>query len=213
MVDKSQDLTNNRSVDDAVRSLEGGRVAEPRAGSDSSESLKAGDYLALAVATCGVGYIPLAPGTWGSVVGVGLYLALRQIALVFAGQSSIGLIQLTERFATFQLVSIVAVTLAGTWAASRAEIIFHQKDSSKIVVDEVAGQLIALLPLPLLSLGPRWLWIIAAFLLFRAFDITKPYPIRRLEGLNSGLGVMADDLAAGAYAAVLTSVIVAVSIR
>jgi len=212
MVDKSQDLTNNQSVDDAVRSPESGKAAQRGTGNDSSQSLKAGNYLALAVATCGVGYIPLAPGTWGSLVGVGLYLALRRIAVAFEGEG-FDVVQLTERFATFQLVTIVAVTLAGIWAASRAETIFQQKDSGKIVIDEVAGQLIALLPLPLLSLGPRRLWIVAAFLLFRAFDITKPYPIRRLEGLSSGLGVMADDLAAGAYAAVVTSALVAVTIR
>ena len=76
-----------------------------------------------------------------------------------------------------------------------------------MVIDEVAGQLIALLPI-VPRLDPGWLSIIAAFLLFRLFDIVKPYPARRFEKLESGLGIMSDDIVAGAYAAVGTSLIV-----
>lgn len=171
------------------------------------------DYLALAIATCGVGYLPLAPGTWGSLVGVGLYLLLRFFTLRF-----IALFSLPYSFVRFlpwpiflaaELVLITLVTLVGIWAASRTEKLSGRKDPGQVVIDEVAGQLIALLPVvPTLDAG--WLSIIAAFLLFRLFDIIKPYPARRLENLESGLGIMSDDLAAGAYAAVATSVIVAV---
>jgi phosphatidylglycerophosphatase A len=76
-----------------------------------------------------------------------------------------------------------------------------------VVIDEVAGQLIALLPV-LPGSDPGWLSIAAAFLLFRFFDVVKPYPARRLESLESGLGIMADDIVAGAYAAVGVSLVV-----
>lgn len=109
---------------------------------------------------------------------------------------------------TFMLMAIFLVTMAGIWAASRAERLLRKKDPSAVVVDEVAGQMIALLS------GPFWVhtwWsIFTAFLLFRVFDIWKPYPIRRLEGLESGLGIMADDVLAGAYALIVNSVLISV---
>ena len=77
------------------------------------------------------------------------------------------------------------------------------KDSSRIVIDEVSGQLISVIPL---ALSPSATAIIAAFLLFRLFDIFKPYPIRKLEDLPRGFGVMADDALAGVYAGVLVLV-------
>jgi phosphatidylglycerophosphatase A len=172
------------------------------------------DYLALAIATCGVGYLPLAPGTWGSLVGVGIYLLLQVLTFRF-----IQLFSPPDSFIRFvpwpifkaaELCLITLVVLAGIWAASRTEKLFGRKDPAKVVIDEVAGQLIALLPL-VPSLDPGWLSIIAAFLLFRLFDIVKPFPARRLEKLESGLGIMSDDIVAGAYAAVATSVILAVS--
>ncbi len=183
------------------------QVAPPRRRS-------AGDFFALAIATCGVGYLPTAPGTWGSLVGVGLYLALRSLALDIVhhfGPVNI-LIFLNPQvgFVAIQLVVGTFVTLIGIWAASRAERIFQEKDPGKVVIDEVAGQLIALLPVPLLAAGPWRLWILISFLLFRAFDIVKPYPVRQLETLESGLGIVVDDLAAGAYAAVVLSVTIAI---
>jgi phosphatidylglycerophosphatase A len=104
------------------------------------------------------------------------------------------------------LVLIVAVTLAGTWAATRTEQLSGRKDPGKVVVDEVAGQLIALFPLTLFA---RWstLVVIVSFILFRLFDIFKPYPARRFEALRSGWGIMADDLVAGVYAALIIVVI------
>ena len=108
-----------------------------------------------------------------------------------------------------ELVLITLITLLGFWAASRAEKLLGHKDPGKVVIDEVAGQLIALLPI-VPGFDPGWLSIITAFLLFRLFDIVKPYPARRLEKLESGLGIMSDDVVAGAYAAVVTSVIIAV---
>ena len=109
------------------------------------------------------------------------------------------------------MVVITLITLLGFWAASRTEKLSGRKDPGKVVIDEVAGQLIALLVV-IPGFDPGWLSIIIAFLLFRLFDIIKPYPARRLEQLESGLGIMSDDLVAGAYAAVSTSVIIAIGL-
>lgn len=102
-----------------------------------------------------------------------------------------------------QLAGIVLVTWAGIWAASRTERVLGLKDPGKVVVDEVAGQMIALVPVSLFALSRGW--IIISFTLFRLFDIFKPYPARRCESLRGGWGIMADDLVAGVYAALLVS--------
>lgn len=180
---------------------------------DKPRKRVASDYLALAVATCGVGYMPIAPGTWGSAVGVGLFLLLQfAAARLFAITRLDRMERLTQSsfFLAVELVAITLVTLAGIWAASRAEQLLDRKDPGKVVIDEVAGQLIALLPIGLrLNAFPA---MIIAFLLFRLFDIVKPYPARRFEHLESGLGIMSDDVVAGAYAAVGLSIIIAVEL-
>jgi phosphatidylglycerophosphatase A len=128
------------------------------------------------------------PGTFGSLVGVGVFLLLRSFV--------------------FQVVGVVVITVLGIRAATRTEQILRVKDPGKVVVDEVAGQMIALLPLSMFALGK--VWIIVSFILFRLFDIFKPYPARRFEALRSGLGIMADDLVAGFYAALIVTLIVIV---
>ena len=155
--------------------------------------MKPTDYLALSIATCGVGYFPVAPGTWGSLVGVGIFLLL-----VWATPA--------KALIAVVLISIVAVTLAGTWAATRTEQLSGRKDPGKVVVDEVAGQFIALFPLTLFT---RWstVAVIVSFILFRFFDIVKPYPANRLQELSGGAGVMLDDLVAGVYGAVIVSIV------
>ena len=172
------------------------------------------DYLALAIATCGVGYLPLAPGTWGSIVGVGIYLLVRGIAMKIFFDAGAGrnfnLLHVYYGVIAFELVAIVAITLAGTWAASQVEKLSGKKDPGKVVIDEVAGQFIALIPVPFM-LGTAWWAAILAFILFRFFDIVKPYPARRLESLEAGLGIMADDIVAGVYAAVVVGVAVVIS--
>lgn len=170
-----------------------------------------GDYMALAIATCGVGYLPVAPGTFGSAVGVGLYLLFNALGARFVtayGLQHAWSPAMLESLRTSSLLLIViALTLVGIWAASRAERLMGRKDPGAVVIDEVAGQLITFLFMPF-NAG---LWaIVAGFLAFRAFDIWKPYPIRRLEALESGLGVMADDLLAGAYAATLMSLLTSI---
>jgi phosphatidylglycerophosphatase A len=171
-----------------------------------------GDYIALALATCGVGLMPLAPGTWGSAVGVGLYLLLGRAAEKgFDYAVARGLDLSVQTFPlvlhTVLLAAILLVSVVGTWAATRAEQLLGKKDPGAVVVDEVAGQLIAFLFVPWLA--GRWA-VVAGFLTFRLFDIWKPYPIRRLEGLGGGLGIMADDMLAGFYAAALMSLLVTI---
>jgi phosphatidylglycerophosphatase A len=172
------------------------------------------DYLALAIATCGVGYLPLAPGTWGSLVGVGLYLlvrgALMKAFFASAAGRNFNLLHVFYGVVAFELVVVFAISLVGTWAASRTEELSGRKDPGKVVIDEVAGQYIALIPVPFV-LETAWWTFILAFILFRIFDIVKPYPARRLESLESGLGIMADDIVAGVYAALVVGVAVVIS--
>jgi phosphatidylglycerophosphatase A len=146
------------------------------------------DYAALAVATFGVGYLPLIPGTFGSMVGVAIFLLLVDWPL--------------------QVLFILIIVPLGVWAASRTEKLLGKKDPGKVVVDEVAGQMISLLPLAFLVPDGPWLvWVIVSFNLFRLFDIFKPYPARRFEALHGGTGIMADDLVAGIYGAIGTAII------
>jgi phosphatidylglycerophosphatase A len=169
------------------------------------------DYLALAIATCGVGYFPIAPGTLGALVGVGLYLTIwgsvLQLLETNAARGHLNLLFIFTPLLAAMLLAIVLVTVAGTWAATRAEKLMQRKDPSAVVIDEVAGQMIALLTGPFWL--PTWWSVLTAFILFRLFDIWKPYPIRRFEALESGLGIMADDLVAGIYALIVNSVLIA----
>jgi phosphatidylglycerophosphatase A len=186
--------------------------AVPIASEDVAPKTKrtAGDYLALAIATCGVGYFPIAPGTLGALVGVGLYLTIwsgaDHLLTSRALANRLTTVYVFTPLMTAMLLAILAVTLIGIWAATRSERLQQKKDPSIVVIDEVAGQMIALLS------GPFWIqtwWsILTAFILFRAFDIWKPYPIRRLEKLESGLGIMADDVLAGIYALIVNSLLI-----
>ncbi|HEY3187688.1 MAG TPA: phosphatidylglycerophosphatase A [Solirubrobacteraceae bacterium] len=127
----------------------------------------------------GVGRAPLAPGTVASaVVAVALWLL----------QLSPGVLALL----------LVAVTVLGTWAADAAERALGGKDPGVIVVDEVAGMMLAVLAVP-----PTAVVIVVAFFLFRVFDVLKPFPANASQRLRGGLGVMVDDLIAGFYALVL----------
>lgn len=168
------------------------------------------DYFSLAVTTFGVGYLPLAPGTWGSMVGILIYLfvvwseALVGINLI---NKNWRLEQISAWFQAVNLIILLLFCLLGIWAASRASLIFNKKDPSEAVVDEVMGQLIVFLFIPF---GVHWSFILAGFLLFRLFDIWKPYPVNLLEKLPGGLGICADDCLAGVYGGVCLSLIYAV---
>jgi phosphatidylglycerophosphatase A len=128
----------------------------------------------------GSGYSPVAPGTAGSLVGLLLFLPL-------AGRAF-----------WIQLAAVVAVTILGVLAGGRLATTLGAKDPGVVVVDEVAGQWITFLALPMTPVTA-----VAGFLLFRVMDILKPWPARALERLPGGLGIMADDVAAGIYAHLL----------
>lgn len=169
------------------------------------------DKLSVAIATCGVGYLPLAPGTWGSLVGVVIYVLAGivnyniGISLLHRGSNGAA-IELWLHAAN--LVLVVAICIVAIKASDRAAEYFGEKDPGKIVVDEVAGQLIVFLFIPF----TRTWWIIASgFLLFRFFDIVKPFPANETQELPGGLGICADDIVAGIYAGVVLNVILAVS--
>jgi phosphatidylglycerophosphatase A len=130
----------------------------------------------------GVGLIPGAPGTWGSLAALPCAAGLQLLGGPWLLAGATGL-----------------VSLAGLWASGRYAAALATGDPGVVVVDEVAGQWLALLPLPL----DLW-WFAAAFVLFRLFDIAKPWPIGWLDRrLSGGLGIMADDLAAGVAAGAL----------
>lgn len=123
------------------------------------------------------GYLPKAPGTWGSVVGVLLWLGIRYLP------------------SGFYFPIVAGVFLVGVIAAGAAEKIVDRGDPGLVVIDEIVGQLIALAMIP-----AQPLWIILGFVFFRIFDILKPFPIGWLDGhIHGGLGIMLDDVIAGIY--------------
>ena len=131
--------------------------------------------------------------------------------LFFGGAPAVSnLFQVYYGVLAVEIVFAILLSLVGTWAASQTERFEGTKDPSIVVIDEVAGQFIALLPVPFL-VDPAWWTIILAFVLFRFFDIVKPYPARRLENIKGGLGVMGDDLVAGVYAGAGVMIAVCVS--
>jgi len=145
------------------------------------------DWAAIAIATAGgAGFSPKAPGTAGSIVGVLIYLLIEA---AHAG--------------AYYPHAIILLFIVGIWAASRVEHLWGH-DAQRIVIDEVVGQMITFGG----AAGRYQLsafYVFLGFGLFRLFDITKPFPIRHLERLKGGLGVVADDVGAGLYAlAVLT---------
>ena len=141
----------------------------------------------------GVGYGPVMPGTYGSALGVLLYLAVARVLQSLPhAQILIAIAALVIAALSLQIVAI----------ALRS---FQSKDPQVIVLDEVAGQFVTLLPLPLASSrgASYWLAVIVGFGLFRMLDATKPYPIRKFERLPRAWGVVGDDLAAGVVGAML----------
>ena len=139
----------------------------------------------------GAGYLKPGPGTYGSVAAVLLWFLA---AHVFPSQPA------TLAIAT--LIAAIVITLIGIPASTTVARESARKDPGFVVIDEVAGQLFALILMP-----PDWRHAALALLLFRLFDITKPGPIRRLEALPEGTGIMLDDVAAGIFALILGVVI------
>lgn len=168
------------------------------------------DYFSIALTTCGVGYIPIAPGTFGSAVGVLIYLSFAwaeaNIGIYFLAKGW-RLEEISAWFIAINLILLLIFCLLGIWASGRATQLFKNKDPQKVVVDEVMGQLLVFLFIPF---GAHWFYIVAGFLLFRLFDIWKPYPIDSLQNLPAGIGVCADDLLAGVYGGVCLATLYAI---
>src|SRR5215471_13396755 len=133
----------------------------------------------------GAGYLPLGPGTWASAVTVLLWwLAARRLNPGWA--------------LPVAMITSMAITLIGIPASTVVARESGRKDPGFVVIDEVAGQMIAIIGVP-----TNWKYLLAGFILFRSFDIVKPFPLRRLEKLPGGTGIMMDDVGAGLYALVL----------
>ena len=130
----------------------------------------------------GIGRMHPGPGTWGSAATVVLWASFAYV--------------LPSTMRTHAVITLaVLVTLIGIPAATQVARAYGAKDPQFVVIDEVAGQLIALIAVPL-ARKP----FLAGFILFRAFDIVKPPPVRQLEALPEGTGIVLDDVAAGIYA-------------
>ncbi|MFA5411126.1 MAG: phosphatidylglycerophosphatase A [Candidatus Omnitrophota bacterium] len=122
-----------------------------------------------------VGYLPLIPGTFGSIAGLFLFYLLHHNAFIYAA-------------------SLLALMLLGFLTCGEAEQIFQKKDARYIVIDEVIGMLLSLLFIPYdIKL------VVIAFFLFRLLDTLKPYPAGKLQGLRGSIGIISDDIIAGLY--------------
>src|ERR1700674_3229421 len=212
--------------------------AESSARSDRDEPRSDGGKprVSLAIATAfGLGNLPSAPGTFGSLAGMILavsplwFMTLGALALGVIGIANVSVGSLTlDGFISYQCLLTTGVALIGVWTADRASKYWGIKDPQKVVIDEVSGQHLALLlggfwpwnapPASVLSgdhpilwsshplglsmvMSPNWKYLLLGFILFRVFDIWKPFPARQAESLPGGLGIMADDWIAGIYAA------------
>jgi phosphatidylglycerophosphatase A len=220
--------------------------AAPSTPNGQTEPTRKKPKLAYAIATAlGVGYLPQAPGTFGSLVGV---VTIVLCAIFFLRPTSLAglspfhvlsdakfmdqhflvpgsdihntMLWLPIFCATVLLVVLGAI---GVWSSSKAAAYAGIKDPQFVVIDEVAGQhltlVLPLIPIALPNLHSHmdlstfaifsalslinWKYLLLGFLFFRIFDIWKPYPVRQLESLPGGWGIMADDWMAGVYAAVL----------
>ncbi|TAH41512.1 MAG: phosphatidylglycerophosphatase A [Bacteroidetes bacterium] len=140
----------------------------------------------LSATAFGIGYLPLAPGTWASLAAVSLWYFLQQNIVFTAG---------------LQLLAVSASVIIGIWSSVRLENVWG-KDPSKIVIDEWAGMWITLLFLP-----ADWRILILALLVFRILDIWKPSIIKRAEEIKGGWGVMMDDIIAGVIGNVLIRIV------
>ncbi len=126
----------------------------------------------------GSGLSPVAPGTFGTAAAIPLYLLLARLPL------------------PWYLAFLVIFSVAACWVADRAETIYERHDPGLIVIDEVAGFI-----LTMAGVAFGWKEILAGFLLFRFFDVVKPFPARTIDRrMKNGCGVVLDDLAAGVYA-------------
>ena len=176
--------------------------------------------VSLAIATAfGLGYLPKAPGTWGSMAGLGLsWMLLKLWPHITVWEAVPRAWNVPICYFLPAIAATVAVGILGLWASNRTAQYLQLKDPQIVVVDEVSGQMVA----SIFTSGateryadgmsnfqhgfwwhgdPNWKYLLLGFILFRVFDIWKPFPARQAESLPGGLGIMADDWVAGVYAA------------
>lgn len=145
---------------------------------EQQQQVQRGNRVVLWTATgFGLGYAPIAPGTFGTLAAIPLFLLLRDLpALVYGA-------------------AVLVLFCYGVWSCGIAERYFGRHDHGAVVMDEIVGYLIAMYGAP-----RGWEWIAVGFVFFRVFDIWKPYPINRLDTWPGGFGSMVDDAMAGVYA-------------
>jgi phosphatidylglycerophosphatase A len=185
--------------------------------SDAAQPRKKPRFALLIATACGLGYLPKAPGTWGSVGGVVLITAVgMSVATIPYGDF------LLDYDPRAHMAVFLATCAIGVWGASQAARFWDTHDPQRVVIDEVSGQYLTIMVgcgLPFFVphraiqtslLGNitwhsalDWKYLLLGFILFRVFDIWKPFPARQAESLPGGLGIMADDWIAGIYAAIL----------
>jgi phosphatidylglycerophosphatase A len=135
---------------------------------------------------CYSGYLPKAPGTWGSLVGLVLFFLLHTLSL--------------ETY----LAVVASIFLVGTFAAGEAEKIIDHQDPGLVVIDEIVGILITMIAIPATPL-----FMVLGFVLFRIFDILKPFPVNFFDQrFHGGLGIMLDDVMAGIYSLIILQILV-----
>lgn len=138
----------------------------------------------------GTGWAPRAPGTVGTVLGVALYVALPTLTV-------------------WTYIALTGVLLViGIWICGRTSRLMNVNDHPGIVFDEVVGFLVTMTAAP-----PGWIWIAGGFILFRVFDIAKPWPVRLADQrVHGGLGIMLDDILAGVYAMICLQIVAALTL-
>ncbi len=200
--------------------------AQPASPSQTNASPDRKPRFALFIATAaGLGYLPKAPGTFGSLAGLVLALVPWWASLVIANVGVFYFVpasmQHWDPFLCTQIILAILVAAIGIWSAYRAGQYWAEKDPQRVVIDEVSGQHLALFlgcalpvwwriqpPVKHADLGfitaqsaLNWKYLLLGFILFRVFDIWKPFPARQAESLPGGWGIMCDDWVAGIYAA------------
>jgi phosphatidylglycerophosphatase A len=132
------------------------------------------------------GYLPKAPGTWGSIVGLALFFLVQFLGI------------------KLYITVVACLLLIGIYAAGEAEKIMDRKDPGLVVIDEIVGMMITMIAAPATPLI-----MVLGFILFRFFDILKPFPIRLVDrSFNGGLGIMLDDILAGIYSLLILQIII-----
>ena len=151
-------------------------------------------YHQLIATGLGVGHFPYGPGTMGALLAIIIWFPIT----------------LVTHYTTWLPITsllILLFTFLGAWSSTIAER-YWGEDPSRVVIDEVVGQWITLLAVPAIY---SWWHILAAFILFRFFDIVKPFGVRKMEQFKGGWGIMADDVLAGCYGAIIVYLITTIS--